>query len=166
MKTWGGGRMIIKSEDSENEGLLNVAKLMVIAARTAPKARGEDKIKTAIVTGNEKDELANTMEEMGRVRDSNNVRNSGAVVLLGVEFGSPIEEWINFKAKLLDLGIALGSAVKVASELNVDNRIMNSVGQAAMKMELLKADEIQGILLSIKGKNMFFDRESQAASTH
>jgi len=157
--------MIIKSEDSENEGLLNVAKLMVIAARTAPKARGEDKIKTAIVTGNEKDELANTMEEMGRVRDSNNVRNSGAVVLLGVEFGSPIEEWINFKAKLLDLGIALGSAVKVASELNVDNRIMNSVGQAAMKMELLKADEIQGIPLSIKGKNMFFDRETQTAST-
>ncbi len=157
--------MIIKSEDSENEGLLNVAKLMVIAARTAPKARGEDKIKAAIVTGNEKDELANTMEEMGRVRDSKNVRNSGAVVLLGVDFGTPIEEWINFKAKLLDLGIALGSAVKVASELNVDNRIMNSVGQAAMKMELLKADEIQGIPLSIKGKNMFFDRQTQITST-
>jgi uncharacterized ferredoxin-like protein len=156
--------MIIKSEDSENEGLLNVAKLMVVAARTAPKARGEDKIKAAIVTGNEKDELANTMEEMGRVRDSNNVRNFGAVVLLGVEFGSSIEEWINFKAKLLDLGIALGPAVKVASELNVDNRIMNSVGQAAMKMELLKVDEIQGIPLSIKGKNIFFDRETQAAS--
>lgn len=157
--------MIIKSEDSENEGLLNVAKLMVIAARTAPKARGEDKIKAVIVTGNEKDELANTMEEMGRVRDSKNVRNSGAVVLLGVDFGTPIEEWINFKAKLLDLGIALGSAVKVASELNVDNRIMNSVGQAAMKMELLKADEIQGIPLSIKGKNMFFDRQTQITST-
>ena len=43
------------------------------------------------------------MEEMGRVRDSKNVRNSGAVVLLGVELGTPIEEWINFKAKLLDL---------------------------------------------------------------
>ena len=56
--------------------------------------------------------------------------------------------------------IALGSAVKVASELNVDNRIMYSIGRAAMKMELLKADEIQGIPLSIKGKNIFFDRKN------
>jgi len=86
--------MIINSEDSEDEALLNVARLMVVAARTAPKARGEDKIKAAIVTGNEKDELANTMEEIGRVRDSKNVRDAGAVVLLGVDFGSPIEEWI------------------------------------------------------------------------
>jgi uncharacterized ferredoxin-like protein len=152
--------MILTSEDSEEEALLNVAKLMVVAARTAPKARGEDKIKAAIVTGNEKNELATTMKEMGRVRDSENVRDSGAVVLLGVDFGSPIEEWIHLKAKLIDLGIALGSAVKVASELNVDNRIMYSVGRAAMKMEVLKADEIQGIPLSIKGKNIFFDRKN------
>jgi uncharacterized ferredoxin-like protein len=152
--------MIITSDDSQEEALLNVAKLMVVAARTAPKARGEDKIKAAIVTGDEKDELANTMEAMGRVRDSKNVRDSGAVVLLGVNFGSPVEEWINFKAKLIDLGIALGSAVRVASELNVDNRIMYSIGRAAMKMELVKADEIQGIPLSIKGKNIFFDRKS------
>ncbi len=56
--------MIINSKDSEDEAILNVAKLMVVAARTAPKARGEDKIKAAIVIGNEKDELANTMEKM------------------------------------------------------------------------------------------------------
>ena len=80
--------------------------------------------------------------------------------MFGVNFGSPIEEWINFKAKLIDLGIALGSAVKVASELNVDNRIMYSIGRAAMKMGLLKADEIQGIPLSVKGKNIFFDRKT------
>ena len=152
--------MIINSKESEDEALLNVAKLMVVAARTAPKARGEDKIKAAIVTGDEKDELANTMEEMGRARDSKNVRDSGAVVLLGVSFGSPVEKWMNFKAKLIDLGIALGSAVKVAGDLNVDNRIMYSVGSAAMKMGLLKADEIQGVPLSIKGKNIFFDRKS------
>ena len=155
-----GEKMIITSEDSENEALLNVAKLMVVAARTAPKAQGEDKIKAAVVTGSEKDELANTMEQLGRKRDSENVRASGAVVLLGVDFGKPIEDWINFQAKLIDLGIALGSAVKVASELNVDNRIMYSIGRAAKKMKLLKADEIQGIPLSIKGKNIFFDRKT------
>ena len=152
--------MILTSEDSEREALLNIAKLMVVAARTAPKAQGEDKIITAIVTGNEKVELANTMEQNGKVRDSKNVRGSEAVVFLGVEFGHPTEEWINFEAKLIDLGIAIGSAVKIASDLNVDNRIMHSVGEAAKRMGLLKADEIQGIPLSVKGKNIFFDRKT------
>ena len=152
--------MLITSEDSESEAILNVAKLMVVAARTAPKAMGEDKIKAVIVTGKEKEDLANTMEQLEKIRDSKNVRDSEAVVLLGVEFGNPTEDWINFKAKLIDLGIALGSAVKVASELNVDNRIMHSAGDAAMKMGLLRADEIIGIPLSIKGKNIFFDRKT------
>jgi len=152
--------MIINSQDSENEALLQVAKLMIVAARTAPKAQGEDKIKAVIVTGKEKDEIANVMEQGGRVRDSKNVRDSGAVVLLGVEFGSPVEDWINSKAKLIDLGIAVGSAVKTASELNVDNRVMRSVGEAALKMGLLTADEIIGIPLSIKGKSIFFDRKT------
>jgi len=152
--------MILTSEKAEGEALLHVAELMVVAARTAPKAMGEDKIKAAIVTGTEKEELANTMEQLGKTRDSKNVRDSGAVVLLGVEFGTPTDDWINFRGKLIDLGIALGSAVKVASELNVDNRIMRSIGIAAMKLELLKADEIQGIPLSIRGKNIFFDRKT------
>ena len=152
--------MLITSEDSESEAILNVAKLMVVAARTAPKAQGEDKIKVVIVTGKEKEDLANMMEQLEKIRDSKNVRDSEAVVLLGVEFGNPTEDWINFKAKLIDLGIALGSAVKVASELNVDNRIMHSAGDAAMKMGLLRADEIIGIPLSIKGKNIFFDRKT------
>jgi len=152
--------MVMNSDIAEDDALLNVAKLMVVAARTAPKARGEDSIKTAIVTGREKDELAHVMEEIGRIRDSKNVKDSGAVVLIGVECGKASDSWWPFKAKLIDLGIALGSAVKVASELNVDNRIMYSVGLAAMKMGLLKADEIQGIPLSIKGKNIFFDRKA------
>jgi uncharacterized ferredoxin-like protein len=151
--------MIYHSTESEQEAIVNVAKLMVVAARTAPKAKGEDKIKAVIVLGDEMDELANTMEKMGRVRDSKNVRQSGVVVLFGVDFGKPRNEWINFEAKLIDLGIALGSAVKVASELNVDNRIMYSIGRAAMKMGLMQADEVQGIPLSIKGKNIFFDRK-------
>ncbi len=155
--------MILTSEDSECDALLNVAKLMVVAARTAPKAMGDDKIKATVITGKEKDELANTMEQMGKTRDSKNVRDAGAVVLIGVCFGNPIKDWINYQAKLIDLGIAIGSAVKVASDLNVDNRIMRSVGLAATKMGLLEADEIQGIPLCVKGKNIFFDRKTQNA---
>ena len=152
--------MIIDSSVAENEVILNVAKLMVAAARTAPKARGEDSIKTAIITGEDKEELVRVMEQMGRTRDAGNVRDAGAVVLIGVECGSPSDAWWPFKAKLIDLGIALGSAVKVAGELNVDNRIMYSIGLAAMKMGIMKADDIQGIPLSIKGKNIFFDRKT------
>jgi uncharacterized ferredoxin-like protein len=58
----------------------------------------------------------------------------------------------------LDLGIALGSAVKTASTLNIDNRIMYTVGAAAKDLELLDADVIIGIPLSVTGKNPFMDR--------
>ena len=155
-----GENMIITSGSAEDEVVLNVAKLMVAAARTAPKARGEDSIKTAIVTDSDKDRLANVMEEIGKARDAQNVRDSGAVVLIGVECGEVSDSWWPFKAKLIDLGIAVGSAVKVASELNIDNRVMHSIGLAAMKMGLLRADEVLGIPLSIKGKNIFFDRKA------
>jgi len=58
----------------------------------------------------------------------------------------------------LDLGIALGSAVKVASQMNVDNRLMYIIGAAAKELELLDADVIIGIPLSVTGKNIYFDR--------
>ncbi len=150
--------MILNSDEAEKEALLDIAKLMVSSARTAPKTRGEDTIRTAIVTGEDKEKLAGVMEQIGRARDAGNVRSAGAVVLIGVEFGSSSSDWWPLKAKLIDLGIALGSAVKMASDMNVDNRIMYSVGSAAMKMGIMKADEIQGIPISIKGKNIFFDR--------
>ena len=151
--------MIIDSDQAERAALLSVANLMVAAARTAPKARGEDSIKTAIVTDRDKDALATVMAELGRTRDAENVKQSGAVVLNGVDCGVVSATWWPFKAKLIDLGIAIGSAVKVASDLNVDNRVMYSIGLAAIKMGLLQADEIQGIPLSLMGKNPFFDRK-------
>jgi len=53
----------------------------------------------------------------------------------------------------------LGSAVKIASVLNVDNRIMYRVGAAALKLKLLsEATVIMGIPISAKGKNIYFDR--------
>jgi len=152
--------LIINSIEAEEGAIITVAKLMVTAARTAPKTRGEDSITTGIVTGEDKEGLAKTMDEIGRGRDAANVRASGAVVLIGVECGKPSEEWWPFQAKLIDLGIALGSAVKVAGDLNVDNRIMRSVGLAAMKMGLIKGEDVEGIPISIKGKNIYFDRKA------
>jgi uncharacterized ferredoxin-like protein len=61
--------------------------------------------------------------------------------------------------KALDLGIASGSAVKTASLLNVDNRIMYRIGTAALKLNMLpEATVAMGIPISAKGKNIYFDR--------
>ena len=153
--------MLIKSEDLERDAALDVARLMLVAARTAPKAMGLDTIVTAIVGGEDQNKLADEMERIGkeknlrrRIRDAGNVRNSQLVALIGVKYtGDPSNE-----LKLVDLGIALGSASKIASDLNVDNRIMRSIGEAAENMKLLQADYVLGIPISIKGKSIFFDR--------
>ena len=179
----------------EKRALEMGAAIMVVSARTAPKTRGLDSIKMAIVDGEELEKLAKAMEAKykekstelpGFKRDAGSLRESGAVLLIGVsrnpkrmelplncgacgykdckellaagekvgeDFTGPI---CVFQA--LDLGIALGSAVKMASEFNIDNRIMYTIGAAAKKLNLLEADLIMGIPLSITGKNIYFDR--------
>jgi uncharacterized ferredoxin-like protein len=150
--------MLLTSNEVEKEAALNIAKLMLVAARTAPKARGRDSIVTAIIDGMDKDKLAVEMEHIGMIRDGKNVRDSEVVVLVGVKYGDTSSN----ELKLIDLGIALGSAVKIASYLNADNRIMYSVGIAVKNLRLLDADNILGIPVSIKGKNIYFDRPEVA----
>ncbi len=61
--------------------------------------------------------------------------------------------------KVMDLGIAVGSAVKLASLLNVDNRVMYSVGDAAISLGLLPGSTVAlGIPLAARGKSPYFDR--------
>jgi uncharacterized ferredoxin-like protein len=69
------------------------------------------------------------------------------------DFGGP-----NCFLRALDMGIALGSAAKLASEMNVDNRIMYRVGVSARRLGLLRSSVAHGIPLSATGKNIFFDR--------
>lgn len=71
----------------------------------------------------------------------------------GVEFAGPLCAW-----RLVDLGIAIGSAAKTAGMLNVDNRIMYRIGVVARDMQLIGGDVVLGIPLSATGKNVFFDR--------
>lgn len=117
-------------------------------------------------------------------RDANNIRNAHSVIVVGVKGTLPksidcgacgFKDCNEFsKAKkikgedfvgpicifeALDLGIALGSTVKLASELGVDNRIMYTIGSAAKEIEMIDADIIMGIPLSATGKNIFFDRK-------
>jgi uncharacterized ferredoxin-like protein len=60
--------------------------------------------------------------------------------------------------RMLDMGIALGSAAKTAGMLNVDNRIMYRVGAVARDMGIVDWDFIMGIPLSVTGKSIYFDR--------
>ncbi len=167
------GFIMLEESQLIKDGVLNVVKLMAIAAKTAPKARGVDNITIAVlITRDELERLASKMEELADEygqflkRDAKNVRESDAVVLIGakvIDIGlkSPPEYKvdINTVAALLNLGIALGSAVKIASILNVDNRIMYSIGIAAQKLKILNADYIIGIPVSVRGKNIYFDRK-------
>jgi len=186
---------VIESRDAEREALLGVARLMLVAARTAPKSAGIDDVLTLIVCGKEKDAIANKMEEIAGERkseqfrrDAKNVRDSEVVVLIGVRGGESFlglncgacgygtckrfetrkktsgEDFVGPTClfKVLDLGIALGSAAKVAGELNVDNRIMYRVGAATAKLKLLSdATVVLGIPISARGKSIYFDRPTK-----
>jgi uncharacterized ferredoxin-like protein len=59
---------------------------------------------------------------------------------------------------LLDLGIAIGSAVKTASLHNVDNRIMYRIGRIAKELKIMEANVVIGIPLAVTGKSIYFDR--------
>jgi uncharacterized ferredoxin-like protein len=165
-----------------------VAELMEVAARTAPKARGQDYVVTAILEGEQLDQLAVKMAEIGErtgrqflIRDSKNVQASEAVVLIGIKDGatagldcgacgkatcSELEtntldadfQGPQCAYRLLDMGIALGSAAKMAGMLNMDNRIMYTIGVAARDLGLLDADFLMGIPLSASAKSIYFDR--------
>jgi len=59
-----------------------------------------------------------------------------------------------------DLGIALGSAVSIAMDNRIDNRIMYTVGQAVKELDIFPENVsiIYAIPLKASSKNIFFDR--------
>jgi uncharacterized ferredoxin-like protein len=184
------------SDQAEKEAAKTTAMLMAASARTAPKTRGLDSIKTLVLDGQDVQELAAGMERAAEKMpphtagilkgNANNVRVSACVLLIGVtgepkRVDAPLDcgacgfEGCEKLAKAprrtrsftgpvcafqtMDLGIALGSAVKTAGELNIDNRMMYSIGVAAKEMKLLEAHIIIGIPLSVTGKSPYFDRK-------
>ncbi|MCI5699769.1 MAG: DUF2148 domain-containing protein [Lachnospiraceae bacterium] len=177
--------MIIDSNKAEMAVVLNTAQQMCAAARTAPKTKGQDYIHTCILTDADKEALAAKMEELSTVlgygffsRDAANVRVSKAVVLLGVEnvrrgLGAGCGYCGHKDCSAceaaggacafgpLDLGIAVGSAVSVAEDARIDNRVMFSVGRAALSMGIFdeKVTNVIGIPLSVSGKSPYFDRK-------
>lgn len=178
--------MIQKRDDASREAAMAVAKKMLAAAMTAPKGCGVDDVEAVIISGEEKDVLANHMrdiaDETGEdfyARDAGNVDNSYCVVLIWAK-DEPLqltncslcgfEDCRTNRAagavcafNITDVGIAVGSAVSVAADNRMDNRVLFSAGKGAARMGLF-GKEVRvcyGIPLSVSSKSVFFDRGDQ-----
>ncbi|MDR3562678.1 MAG: DUF2148 domain-containing protein [Negativicutes bacterium] len=175
--------MITKSEQIEERAVERIADAMCVAARTAPKAKGTDRLVTMVVNAREKDRLADEMRRIAKdsgpaffERDAGCLDRSAAVVLLGqrvqpmgvapcgfcgyADCAACVQGTGMCAISTGDLGIAIGSAVSTAAQHHVDNRVMFSVGKAALNIDLFDDDVkiAYGIPLSISGKSPFFDR--------
>jgi uncharacterized ferredoxin-like protein len=62
--------------------------------------------------------------------------------------------------RMMDIGVALSSAAKTASLLNVDNRVQQRVGATARSLGYIKSEVVMGIPVSITGKSIYFDRQT------
>ena len=173
-----------RSSDMENEGVLQIACAMVVAARTAPKTRGIDNIEVIVIDDEpSKDKVREVMAKISKdenrpsfERDANSIKMCPAIVAIGVK---AIPAGLNCgfcgygtcdKLKKsggicaynsIDLGIAVSSAASCASDCRADNRVMYSIGRACLDLKLFTHDVKQalGIPLSVTGKSPFFDRK-------
>jgi uncharacterized ferredoxin-like protein len=176
--------MLYDEKTLELAAVMETANRMCAAARTAPKARGVDDIHTMVVTGAEKDAMAGEMDRIGEalnapsfIRDAKNIRDSQAVVLIGTKLTQRgldcgycgfdtckacAEAGATCAYDPLDQGIALGSAVSVAMDDRIDNRVFYSAGVAARNMKLMDENVkiIMAVPLSVSRKSVFFDRKS------
>ncbi|MCK5857611.1 MAG: ferredoxin [Bacteroidales bacterium] len=164
---------------------LSLAYQMMIAARTAPKGKGRDTLEMLIVDGEDIKLLSKQLHLMGKRtdtafyhRDGDNLLKAEAILLIGTRIETlGLDEicqlcgFDNCKEKekspntpcvfnTSDLNLAIGSAVSLAADMRVDNRIMFSVGKAAQEIQLFDKNVkiVFGIPISIQSKNPFFDR--------
>lgn len=174
--------MKINETQARHEAALAVAKSMMTAARTAPKAKGVDHLEILTVEGADKVLLSEAMLELGAKlgfaffeRDARCVAGCEAVVLIGSVAAAGIQGLncgycgsarCSDKAAGVpcffashDLGVAVGSAVSLAADLRVDTRVMFSAGITALEMGLIQGcAQVLAIPISVSGKSPFFDR--------
>jgi len=176
--------MVLKEQEFKDKAIEKIAQEMCLAARTAPKTRGVDVIETAVLTGHDLLDISGKMEEIfnktGRQAfkgNCENVKASSCIVLIGAKkktAGLVPCSFCGFKNceenekngplcayNAIDLGIAAGSALSAAADKRIDNRLMWTIGMAALELKYL-GNEVKialGIPLSATGKNIFFDRK-------
>ncbi|WP_291529317.1 ferredoxin domain-containing protein [Bacteroides sp. UBA939] len=173
--------MVQNERASRHEHVLNVARQMMTAARTAPKGKGVDVIEIALVTGEDLKKLSGKMIDMSQeldmkffLRDADNILQAECVVIIGTReqaqglncghcgystcSGRP--DGVPCALNTVDVGIAIGSACATAADLRVDTRVMFSAGLAAQRLEWLSGcNSVYAIPVSASSKNPFFDRK-------
>lgn len=174
--------MILNQRDCTEQTIMECARQIMAAARTAPKGKGLDVVEICTITGKDIEKLANTMceisEENGHkffLRDAANIMQADALILIGTRkqaLGLNCRRCgydlcdnrpcgVPCAINTVDVGIAIGSACSKAADLRIDTRVMHSAGMAAMRLGWPAHDaaDVYGIPLSIKSKNPFFDRK-------
>ena len=173
--------MIINERDARKEYMLQAAKQIMLAARTAPKGKGVDIIEIVTLTDEDIDAVSAKMlqlaEETGMkflIRDSENIQQADAMIVIGTRqapqglncaycgFATCAEKpWATPCAiNSIDVGIAVGSSCAKAADLRVDSRVMFSAGWAVEQLGLLKdCRQCIAIPISASSKNPFFDRK-------
>ena len=173
--------MIINERESRHEQVLDVARQMMTAARTAPKGKGVDIIEVALVTDEDikklSEQLISLSEEKGMkffLRDADNILSAECVLLIGTRelaqglncghcgFPTCAERSTGVPCVInsVDVGIAIGSACATAADHRVDTRVMFSAGLAAQRLDILKGcKQVFAIPVSASSKNPFFDRK-------
>lgn len=176
--------MIENERESRHEHILNVARQMMTAARTAPKAKGVDIIEIAMVTDSNIRILSETMKQMYEdngmkffLRDAENILEAECILLIGTHeqphglncghCGFPTcadrLEGVPCAINSVDVGIAIGSACATAADHRVDTRVMFSAGLAAQQLDWLDGcTQVYAIPVSASSKNPFFDRKPKA----
>ena len=180
--------MIQNERDIRNELVMQAARQMMVAARTAPKGKGIDIIEMALVTGDDKSRIAEKMQEIAPekdwkffFRDAENILQADVVMIIGTRRQS---QGLNCAhcgyqtcttkpnttpctINSVDLGIAIGSACAKAADLRVDTRVMFSAGLAAQRLGMLGegCDCVMAIPISATSKNPFFDRKPKGVES-
>ncbi len=147
--------MIQNERTCRHEHVLNVARQMMTAARTAPKGKGVDIIEIAMISDDSlkvlSDKMIAMVEEHGMkffLRDAENILQAECVIIIGTReqaqglncghCGYPTcagrPEGVPCAINSVDVGIAIGSACATAADLRVDTRVMFSAGLAAQRL--------------------------------
>jgi uncharacterized ferredoxin-like protein len=136
-----------------------------------------------------KDYAPRSTNEAYWLRDAANIENSQALVLIGLakanlagydcggcgfstckEFEKNrqmYEKDMGYTGphcimRMMDIGVALASAAKTASLMNVDNRVQQRVAATARALGYIKAEVAMGIPVSVTGKSIYYDRPTAA----
>ncbi len=174
--------MVLNERIVRHELVVEAGRRMMMAARTAPKARGVDIIEIALVSERaDLEKLSAVMRSKGEesgmqflLRDSENILQGDAVLLIGTPIANQglncaycgcekcVDKPVMAPCAMnsVDLGIAVGSAVSLAADMRVDSRVMFSAGWSSLSLDWLPGcTQVIAIALSCTSKNPFFDRQ-------